>query len=291
MSTSWQAGLLEWREAREASLVDPAGYLALSDLVWLSEGDNTFGSDPEGTLVFTGDEIPDRLGVLRLSGGRVGLRWDDSPQGLQLNVTPFPALVDEGDELGHVAGSFLLTSDAGEEVNRVTVGRRTFWVIDRAGKIGVRVRDPESEVLGNFRGAEWFEPDASWRVRARFIPHAEVRQVEVPNILGTSYDDLSPGVLQFERGGQTYQLQPTGVSQDEMMLIFGDSTNGRTTYGGGRFLKVPPPDRGGELWLDFNRAYNPPCAFSPFTTCPLPPEGNRLDVRVPAGERAPPSYE
>jgi hypothetical protein len=293
-STDWQAELLEWRRDREARLASPSGYLALSDLVWLSEGDNTLGSDPESALVLTGDEIPAQVGVLRLGGGSVSFRLTDPAQqadSLEVNVNPLPALVGESDASGHAAGSFLLASDATEGVNRVTLGRRTFWVIDRAGKIGIRVRDPESPVLESFTGTEWFEPDVRWRVRARFVPHAAARQVDVPNILGTVYDDLSPGVLQFEQGGRVYQLQPTGVSKDEMTLIFGDATNGQTTYGGGRFLSVPAPDADGSLWLDFNRAYNPPCAFSPFTTCPLPPDGNRLDVSIPAGERAPASYD
>ena len=113
----------------------------------------------------------------------------------------------------------------------------------------------------------------------------------LPLILGSAYDDVSPGVLHFDHRGRAYTMHPTGADAAHMSLIFGDTTNGDDTYGGGRFLSVPAPDADGTLWLDFNRAYNPPCAFSPYTTCPLPPPGNRLAVAVEAGERTPPEPE
>jgi uncharacterized protein (DUF1684 family) len=290
----WRTGCLEWRAEREEHLRSPDGYLALSNLVWLADGDSCFGADPSCAVVFADDDIPVAVGVLRLANGVVSLdlsgfaplesvKW--------LDVDPPPVRISETGIVGHSADAYLLASDMTGSPNRVTLGRRTFWVIDRAGQIGIRVADPQSPVLESFGGTDWFEPDESWRVRARFEPYSEAVAMDVPNVLGTAYDDESPGVLRFERAGRAYELHPTGSGPESMSLIFGDATNGAVTYGGGRFLGVSAPDADGMVWLDFNRAYNPPCAFSPFTTCPLPPAGNRLELAVTAGERMPPGHD
>jgi uncharacterized protein (DUF1684 family) len=181
----------------------------------------------------------------------------------------------------------VLRSDAEGEPSRVQLGRFSFWLIDRSGMLGIRVRDPQNSVLAAFDGVDHHAADADWRVPARFLPYATPHEVAMPNVLGSTYQSESPGRLEFEWQGETHTLEPTGSDPAGLFLVFGDATNGKTTYGGGRFLRVPEPDADGRLLLDFNRSYNPPCAFSPFTTCPLPTESNRLPFEVTAGERTP----
>lgn len=293
-SAAWQDSLQAWRVQREERLRSPEGYLGLSDLVWLQPGANSFGADPANALVLGGDDLPARLGVLRRVDGQVTMELDSalSAEDRGRLVVSRPAGEGSADANPGLTGlGGLLASDATGTPTEVTAGRRTFWVIDRAGQLGIRVRDPQSQVLAEFAGMDWYAPDESWRVRARFEPSATPVPVGVPNILGSAYDDVSPGVLHFDHRGRAYTMHPTGADAAHMSLIFGDTTNGDDTYGGGRFLSVPAPEADGTLWLDFNRAYNPPCAFSPYTTCPLPPPGNRLAVAVEAGERTPPEPE
>ncbi len=269
---AWRAELSSWRAEREAALRSAEGYLALSDLVWLAEGPNAMGADPSCAVVLADDGLPPHLGVLHLEDGVVTLR------------SPSPVLRLDGEP---IVGPRALSSDADGAPDRLEAGRRTVWIVERAGQVGVRVRDPESPVLAAFAGTSWYAPDPRWRVPARFVPHDAPRPVDVPNILGSTYDDVSLGVVRLELDGAPVTLTATGADAASMFVIFGDATNGDTTYGGGRVLDLPAPGPDGALELDFNRAYNLPCAFTPYTTCPMPPAGNRLAVAVEAGERVP----
>jgi uncharacterized protein (DUF1684 family) len=161
----------------------------------------------------------------------------------------------------------------------------SFYPISRQGKLAIRVKDPESEARRSFRGLEYFPVDSSWRVEARVEPPADAGRISVPNVLGTDTSEASPGTLVFERGGATYRLRPVlEEGETDWFVIFGDATNGRDTYGAGRFLYVAPA-KDGRTVIDFNKAYNPPCVFTDYATCPLPPPGNRLPIRVEAGEK------
>ena len=276
----WLEDLNAWRAGREERLHSPEGYLALSGLHWLGEGPQTFGASPDCDLPLAvaagaADAVPAVAGELEVVDG-----------GVQLTARPDAALrlqVD-GEPLRSADRRALLRTDAGGDPSRVTLGPLTFWVVDRAGRLGVRVRDPGSHVLADFDGTSWFAPDPSWRVEARYEPYAAPRAVGTPNILGTTYDAQVPGALVFERDGRI-ELLPTGADAGSLSLMFGDATNGRDSYAGGRFLAVPAPDADGLVVLDFNRSYNPPCAFTPYTTCPLPLPENVLDLEVAAGER------
>ncbi len=275
---AWRSELLSWRDSREQRLRSPEGYLAISHLLWLEPGRNSVGSGADSALKLGGDDVPHRLGDLVLEGDAVSFELSPGES------------VRFDDETSPAAGRRELASDTSGAPTRVHVGQRVFWVIERAGRLGIRVRDPQSPVLASFAGTDWFDPQEVWRVDARFVPHAEPKAVDVPNILGSAYDDVTPGVLLFEIDGRQLVLHPTGSGPESLALIFGDASNGDGSYGGGRFLSLPAPDEEGRLVLDFNRAYNPPCAFSPFTTCPLPPASNRLDIAIPAGERSPPEH-
>ncbi len=284
---AWLVDLAEWRSERDASLRAEDGYLSLVGLHWLDEGRHGFGSDPENDLVLPAGRVPARGGTLVVEQGRVHAELEPGVTAL-LDGQP---VADVRGERAPASRALLgsrvdLASDAEGAPNRLAFGDVTLWIIDRAGRLGVRVRDPASPLRAAFDGVDAFVPDPAWRVEARFEPHLQ-RMLAVPNIMGTTYEDTSIGMLAFEREGRTWRLQPTGDGLDSLFLIFGDETNGGATYGGGRFLRVGAPDERGRVLLDFNRAYNPPCAFTPFTTCPLPPEGNVLPFSVRAGEKAP----
>ena len=184
-----------------------------------------------------------------------------------------------------MSGPRALASDAGEAATRLRTGSVLFYVIERAGKLAVRVKDSQSEARREFHGLEYFPIDPSWRIEARFEPYDPPRPISVPNVLGHQDTEKSPGALVFERAGQTYRLDPVlERGETDYFVIFGDATNGKETYGAGRFLYVKPPVDGKTI-IDFNKAYNPPCVFTDYATCPLPPAQNRMKVRVEAGEK------
>jgi len=160
-----------------------------------------------------------------------------------------------------------------------------FHLIRRGDRLGVRSKDSESPVRTEFRGIEHYPASWEWRVEGRFEPYEPPKHVPVPTVLGTVDDELSPGAVVFEAEGRTLRLDVLeGADEHEVFVIFGDTTNGTETYGGGRFLYADL-EPGGRLVLDFNKAYNPPCAFTPYATCPLPPKQNRLPLAIRAGEK------
>jgi uncharacterized protein (DUF1684 family) len=162
----------------------------------------------------------------------------------------------------------------------------TLHVIERGGRLAVRVRDTASPARTRFDGIEAYPVDARWRVAARFEPYEPARTVEVPTVLGTAEPMTCPGRLVFELDGRTFTLDAMSEADDaDLFLIFADATNRDATYGGGRFLYAARPGADGTVVVDFNKAYNPPCAFTPYATCPLPPPQNSLELRVEAGEK------
>ena len=161
-----------------------------------------------------------------------------------------------------------------------------WYIIKRTNKFGVRLKDSEHPNLKSFKGIDHFPIDQNWRVKARLEPYDSAKTIRVPNVLGQVSDMPCPGALVFEINGQTYKLDAIDVeTDDEYWLIFADETSGEETYGAGRFLYVNKIDSTGITYIDFNKAYNPPCVFTPFATCPLPPTQNRLMIRIAAGEK------
>jgi len=158
-------------------------------------------------------------------------------------------------------------------------------VIERGGRYGIRLKDRESALLKEFGGLRWFPVREDYRVEARFVPHASPMKIAVPNILGQVEELPSPGYAAFTIGGREVRLDPVleEPGATELFFIFRDQTTGKQTYPAGRFLYAPMP-KDGRVTLDFNKAYSPPCAFTPYATCPLPPKQNRLSVRIEAGE-------
>jgi uncharacterized protein (DUF1684 family) len=254
-----------WRAARDARLRGRDGWLALVGLCWLTPGENHVGAHPSSHVVLHGHEIPPRVGSMWLEDGRV-------------RFVPH-----EGVELAEMT----LEDDSAGDPTVLELGTLRFHLIKRGERLGVRVRDARAPALVTFAGLPHFPFDPSWRVQARLEPAAPDATIEIVDITGAHSRDATPGSVAFERDGRTWRIAALPGDEDgSLWLIFGDATNGTDTYAGGRFLYTEPVAADGSVIVDFNLAYNPPCVFSQYATCPLPPAENRLDLRIEAGERA-----
>jgi len=264
-----------WREERLAGLTADDGWLTLVGLHWLPEDETTIGS-AEGSGVRLPASTPARVGTL--AGGDGTVRLDLAP-GVEATAGGEPFAGGE------------LASDAGGEPTVVELGTVSFYAIERGEKVGLRVKDTASEAREDFAGIPSYPVDPRWRVAARFAPYDPPRDVEIPDVTGNVQKGHSPGAVLFEAGGETRRLEALDGGPGELFLIFADETSGEETYGAGRYLYVPAADETGRLVVDFNRAYNPPCAFTAYATCPLPPKANRLPFPVEAGEKLPAGIE
>ncbi|MDY7227588.1 DUF1684 domain-containing protein [Hyalangium rubrum] len=257
-----------WHTRRIERLTAEDGWLSLVGLHWLKEGDNRFGSASDNDLVFPAS-APAHAGTFTRKGDTVSL-----------SLKPGVSLTLEGKPFTGGA----LRSDAQGSPDTLALGTMRFFIIRRGERLGIRVKDPEAPTRKNFHGIPTYAPTAAWRVEARFEPATTERKLSVPNVLGEVEEMVAPGTAVFTVGGQEYRLTPVDDGSGQLFFIFGDLTNRDATYGAGRFLYTDLP-KDGKVVLDFNRAYNPPCAFTPYATCPLPPSQNRLKVRVEAGEK------
>ena len=277
-SKAWASELETWRARRAANLQAPEGWLSLIGLEWLHDGDNSFGSDADNRIQIAAKTAA-HIGVVRLEKGALKLL---APAG----GFPKDFLID-----GHPAQEMVLTADDSEKPSKLTIGTITIIVINRDGRFALRIKDPQAATRLAFHGLKWYPPNAAYRVKAKWIPYNPPKVLDIPTVLGTTTHLPAPGTAEFTIDGQTVRLEP--VLEDpkatELFFIMRDATSKTTTYGAGRFLYTDLPDHGvdkpGEIWLDFNRLFNPPCAFTPYATCPLPPPQNRLTVAIPAGEQ------
>ena len=258
-----------WRSQRVERLRRPDGWLSLIGLHWLKEGSSRVGSAKDNDLVLA--QGPAHLGVVTLADGKVRIALDPA-SGASIE--------------GSTAKEGELSDDSHDNPGKVVFGTANFVVIDRSGRKALRVKDSEAPTRTHFLGIDYFDIDPSWRVEAKWIAFDPPHELEVPTVIGTVEKYPVPGKAVFQRGGKTFELLPViEVPGDrELFLIFADRTSGKETYGAARFLYAPMPVNG-RIVLDFNRAYNPPCAFTPYATCPLAPPENRLDLRVTAGEK------
>lgn len=266
---AYRAEIEAWRASREARLKAEDGWLALGGLFWLKPGRNSFGSDPASDVPLPG-AAPRRAGVFFVEAERVRVRLEP---GVEARLAAGP-----GD-----AAELRPDSD-----DALSLGRFRLQLIERGGRLAIRLRDPQHPARLGFKGLSWFPVDPAYRVTARLVPHDPPRRLEIVNVLGQVSEMTSPGVAIFSVAGRELQLTPVLESPDAdaLFFIFRDRTSGRETYGAGRYLYAPLPTDG-QVVLDFNKAYSPPCAFTDYATCPLPPAENRLGVRVEAGELAP----
>jgi uncharacterized protein len=268
--SAYGAEIDAWKAARVASLKGDDGWLTVVGLFWLSEGDNTVGSAHDGAVILPDGKAPKQAGTIRLSGTKLSFR-------------PAPGSGVLAD--GKPAEDAAIRSDGAGEPTMLSIGTLRFYVIERDHRFAVRVKDRDSAARREFHGITSFPTDPAWRIEARFEPYDPPRSIAIPNVLGHVDSESSPGAIVFERGGKTFRLDAVlERGETDYFVIFGDRTNGTDTYGAGRFLYVAPP-RDGRTVIDFNKAYNPPCVFTPYATCPLPPPQNKLPIRVEAGEK------
>jgi uncharacterized protein (DUF1684 family) len=273
---NWRRDLLAWRELQAKRLQAPDGWLSLAGLEWLNQGDNPFGSAHDNRIRIQAEVAP-HLGVLRLGNNAVSLAppLGGFPQGLLLD--------------GHTPRAQVLASE--DTPSMLTAGTLSMFVIHRGDRYAFRLKDSHSLARLHFHGLKWYAPNEKYRVAARWIPYAPAKIVKIPTILGTTIEMPVPGAAEFVLEGQTLRLEPVLESPKatELFFILRDTTSKSKTYGAGRFLYTTFPDQGlnkpGKIWLDFNRLENPPCAYTVYATCPLPPAQNRLTVAFPAGEQ------
>ena len=275
---SWQRDLLAWRAQRATNLQAPEGWLSLIALGWLKEGDNSFGS-AEDSRVQIAAKVPAHIAIVRLEKGTLCL------------LPPAEGFAKELLIDGQPAKEQALLADDADQPSKLTIGTLTISVIHRDDQFGLRVKDLQAPTRVAFHGLRWYAPSQTYRVHARWIPYNPPKVLEIPTVLGTMTHLPAPGVAEFMLDGKLLRLEPVleDPKSTDLFFIMRDTTSKTTTYGAGRFLYTSLPDHGvdqpGELWLDFNRLVNPPCAFTAYATCPLPPPQNRLNVPIPAGEQ------
>ena len=252
-ATTYQTEIAQWRLQREEGLKRDGGWLSVAGLFWLHEGANTFGKDPGNEIV-----LPDgaaQAGVFELQNGKVTVKMEGGTREL------WP-----------------------DSVDVAKVGRLSLFVIKRSDKYGIRLKDPDSTYRREFHGIDTYPAREEYKVTAKWV----VAPVKIPilNVIGQTESMDSPGYAVFSLHGREYRLRPYLETPDakELFYVFRDQTSAKETYGAGRFLYSAMPEDG-HVVLDFNKAYNPPCAFTPYATCPLPPPENRLAVRIEAGEK------
>ena len=262
--------LAKFRADRVTTLLGDSGWFTVAGLHFLNPGSNTFGSDPLNDIVIESADMPRRGGTITMEGTTVTIR---AAQGT--------TLVHNGET---VREGPLRLSGQGRRADLVTFGSVSFFLHYSGPRLAIRVRDQRAPLRTNFSGLKWFAPNPAYRVTAKFTPLAEPRVVQAPNILGDLEPFTIPGTVTFALNGRTHTME-AWRSGNQLWFVFRDLTSADLTYPSARFLYTSTPSADGTVVMDFNRAVNPPCAYNPWTTCPLPPAMNRLQIRVEAGEQ------
>lgn len=272
MAAAYEQEILNWRAMVEERLRAEDSWLTLTGLYWLHEGANSVGSDPASD-VWLPESAPQRLGVLDFHD-KLARFQGDVPVMIDGTPAQTAALRDDHDPAG---------------ATRVEVGSVSFTVIKRGEKYGVRVRDRDNPSRTTFSGRIWYPVAPSYKVTATFVPHPVPRTIGIETMAGVVTPMENPGWAKLELNGAALHLEAFSAHEDEVWFVFRDETSKAETYPAGRFLYAPLHEDGTVL-LDFNKAYNPPCAFTPYATCPLPPKENHLPIRIEAGELLPETH-
>ncbi len=271
---AFEKDVAQWRAGRVERLRKPDGWLSLVGLHWVEPGVHQLGMAASNDVQLrTG---PAKLGTLALRDGQATFRTERAA-GVTIDGKP-------------ASGVFVMRTDAtndaqGPSIVAFNKGSANFQVIERSGKFALRVKDANAPTRTGFVGIDYFKADPAWRLSARFEPHPPGKTIQIASVINTIDPMANPGTVVFEKDGKTYRLEAVDEGDGQLFLIYADRTNGKTTYGAGRFLYADPPKNGMTV-VDFNRSYNPPCVFTHYATCPLPPPENRLDLTITAGEKS-----
>ena len=260
----------EWKTKRIIRLKSDEGWLNLVGLHWLKEGINEFGSHKENKIIFP-EEAPDFIGAIIKFKGQLSISINDS-----IEVFVNDSLIKEYD----------IITDENSDPTVFTMGRYNWHIIKRSGKFAIRLRDSESPLIDKINEIPSYPIDPEWKVEAYFDRFDTPVKLQVSNVLGTTEAETCFGSLTFMIHDNQYTVYPLGDGINELFfLMFGDETSASETYGGGRYLSIDKPDENGKTYIDFNKATNPPCVFTEFATCALPPAENILDLKITAGEK------
>jgi uncharacterized protein (DUF1684 family) len=258
-----------WKQQRVSSLTMPHGWLSLIAMEWLHNGDNSIGSAADNNIVLP--HGPQHIGHFNLTKeGKITFKAN----------TGVEILADDQKMDKPIA----VKMDSSGDPTVFSIDTFQFYVIER-GKPALRIKDSTAKTLKEFHGISYFPLNEEFRVKAKFIPYNPAKEIEIINVLGLLNKEKSMGKLQFNIKDKTYQLDTLDGGEDAFFVLFQDRTSGKTSYGPGRFLSVPKPDKDNHTIIDFNQAYNPPCAFNDYSTCPLPPPQNRIKAYIQAGEK------
>jgi uncharacterized protein len=274
-TSTYMQNVTEWRANVDKSLRRDNGWLTLAGRYVMKMGNNTIGTAKGNDIVLPAGVGPEKLGTMIVTEKGATLKLEQGVSMLS-NEMPF-----EGKRE---------MKTGGENRDWVKLGRMAFHVIERNGKYVLRLADNENANRSNFAGRVWFDTNESYRVKAKYVPYAKPKMISIVNVIDEIDDSAAPGYLEFKLNGKTHKLDALGEPTDkDLFVILKDDTAGKETYGSGRFLAVEWPKeiraKGGDVMIDFNKTYNPPCAFSDYTTCPLPPKQNVLTLRLEAGEK------
>jgi uncharacterized protein (DUF1684 family) len=271
---AYKAEIEKWKEHRLSGLTRNDGWLTLCGFFWLKEGENRFGSDSSNQIVFPKGKAPKVAGSLWLENGSVRVQ---AKRGADVTVG------------GARITSMALRSDEDglADPTVMNIGTLSFYLIKRGGQLAVRVKDKENPARLNFKGLEYFPVDPKWRFEATYEPYSPPKMLQIATMINTVETDSCPGAVAFDVDGKTYRLDVIieRGTENHLFIMFEDSTNGKETYALGRQLYTDMPDSNGKVILDFNKAYNWPCVFTEYATCPIPPKQNHLPFRVEAGEK------
>jgi uncharacterized protein (DUF1684 family) len=260
----------EWKQKRLESLKSETGWLNLVGLYWLKEGQNPIGSNEANNIVFP-ENAPEFIGTITLYKGNLSAQINED-----VEVFINDSLLKEHS----------INTDFDDNTTMFRSGSFRWYIIKRGDRYGIRLRDLKSPLVEKMNEIPSFPIDSKWRIKARFEKFETPKEIAVPNVLGDTEFEKCYGLLKFKIDSQEFELMPLGDGvKNDFFLIFADETSAEETYGAGRFLSVEKPDKNGKTYIDFNKATNPPCAFTEFATCPLPPKENVLPVKILAGEK------
>jgi uncharacterized protein (DUF1684 family) len=268
-NSSYQKEMQEWQARRLTELTAADSWLSLAGLFWLKEGRNTFGANSSNDIVFPKKAAP-QMGAFILENGQVKMKINKD----------IKVLVD-GKDLKEV----MLVSDVAGKTTQMKWQTFSWYLIEREGRFAIRLKDSQNADFQSFKGLSYFPVTEKWKVPAYLKPVAADKTISLRNVIDMDVTMKLEGYLSFEIDGKNYELEAMNGGPDLYFIIFADETTGVETYGAGRYMYMPRVDETGKTYLDFNKAYNPPCAFTDFATCPLPSAKNRLDLAIKAGEK------